>query len=350
MAESLAALGVAANIVQFLELGFKVTKSIIETYRNIDTEGLAARHVDLSSITTSLKDRCTQLQSDAGVRADAITMELLRRCIKIANELLSQLESLTIAAGKRDPRWAKFVVSVKANWKKSAIEGLHSRMMDVKTEIFGRLEGLIQNTRVSMSTSEMMLSLGEASAAWNDATRRRLDAMAKELRDLLHSGSEVHSVQMLSFAGSLSRFADESKKQGAIRDILLSLKFTQIKERQNEILQAHKDTFEWMFDESSRVNFCSWLEKPSGGVFWITGKPGSGKSTLMKLILNHPKTLPLARKWSGSKPLVIARHFFWSVGSRLQRSQEGLLRTLLFQILVHSLTSFHAAFCSLLMG
>ncbi|KAE9569295.1 hypothetical protein CGMCC3_g14616 [Colletotrichum fructicola] len=182
-----------------------------------------------------------------------------------------------------------------------------------------------------------MRSLGESSEAWNSATERRLDAMAKDLQNLLHSNAkseEACAEKFGSFAVTLSKFADEATNRGTIRTILTTLNFSQIKARQNEIPKAHQNTFEWIFNESLEGNLSKWLHPCSDGVFWITGKPGSGKSTLMKLLSGDQRTLLLAKSWVGPKPLVVASHFFWNAGKPLQKSQEGLLRTLLFQILV----------------
>ncbi|KAK2763569.1 hypothetical protein CKAH01_15961 [Colletotrichum kahawae] len=333
MAESLAALGVASNIVQFVELGFKITKAVIETYRSTDPNGLAERNVDLVAMTSSLKDRCTLLQDDAVAKADPITMGLLKRCIKVANELLSELEGLKMSTTNRHQSLAKFVVSVKAYWKKSKIEDLAARIVDIRKEIFWRLEPLLHDHRKSLS--EAMRSLGEASAAWNNATEKRLDSIARDLGKLLDGNSTGTSSEDLRvFANQLSKFTDEAKHRGNIRTILKSLHFAQIKERQNEIPQAHRNTFQWIFDESSSTGFSAWFQCPSDGVFWITGKPGSGKSTMMKLILGHETTKALAKAWAGPKPLILISHFFWSVGNKIQKSQEGLLRTLLFQTMV----------------
>ncbi|CAI0653755.1 unnamed protein product [Colletotrichum noveboracense] len=333
MAESLAALGVASNIVQFVELGFNITKAVIETYRSTDINGLAERNVDLVAMTSSLKDRCTLLQDDAAAKADPITMALLKRCIKVANELLSELEGLKMSTSDRNRSLTKFVKSIKAYWRKSKIEDLAARVEDIKKEIFERLEPLLYDHRKSLS--EAMRSLGEASAAWNKATEKRLDAIARDLERLVNAQVVEQSTEDLeSFAKQLSRFVDETNHRGNIRSILKSLHFAQIKERQNEIPRAHRNTFEWIFDESSSVNFTSWFQHSGQGVFWVTGKPGSGKSTMMKLILGHKTTKMLAEKWAGPRPLILVSHFFWSVGNKIQKSQEGLLRTLLFQIMV----------------
>lgn len=58
------------------------------------------------------------------------------------------------------------------------------------------------------------------------------------------------------------------------------------------------------------------------GVFHISGGPGSGKSTIMKSILQKL-----------DKRYTVASFFFYNLGVTLQKSREGLLRALLFQIL-----------------
>jgi hypothetical protein len=112
---------------------------------------------------------------------------------------------------------------------------------------------------------------------------------------------------------------------------LKNLHFKQRKERQSEIRQAHTHTFEWVFDLQSTSNFPSWLQS-GNDIYWIEGKPGSGKSTLINFLISNHKTTGLLRRWSGAKALIIVSHFFWSAGTKLQKSQTGLLRSLLFQI------------------
>ena len=76
-----------------------------------------------------------------------------------------------------------------------------------------------------------------------------------------------------------------------------------------------------------------WLENNTSEPFIVTGKPGSGKSTFMKFIASHERTRQALAGWAGDKKLLVACFYFWSSGSPLQRSQEGLLRCLLYQIL-----------------
>ena len=62
-----------------------------------------------------------------------------------------------------------------------------------------------------------------------------------------------------------------------------------------------------------------------------------GKSTLMNFILEHLRTQNALEQWAGNDQLVIAKYFFWNAGSDLQMSQEGMLRTVLYDIFSSSL-------------
>jgi len=118
--------------------------------------------------------------------------------------------------------------------------------------------------------------------------------------------------------------------------VLKSLSFKTRPVRHTSIPEAHKKTFGWAYQSGGNTltvatYVAKWL-RGSDGLFWVSGKPGSGKSTFMKFIANEPKTLGLLSKWSGSKHIIIASHYFWSAGTAMQKSQQGLLRTLLYEI------------------
>ena len=57
--------------------------------------------------------------------------------------------------------------------------------------------------------------------------------------------------------------------------------FAEIDDRREQVQDAHRETFRWIFQSDHETGFAKWL--PSGdGIFWIHGKPASGKSTLIK--------------------------------------------------------------------
>ena len=129
------------------------------------------------------------------------------------------------------------------------------------------------------------------------------------------------------------KFATEE----SYKRLLESLYFPDIHAREEGIDEAHRQTFEWIFDEPGNevtpwYNFVGWLEE-GHGTYWISGKAGSGKSTLMNFMCHDPRTEAALKIWSGTDEVLMPNFFFWSPGSQLQKSLAGLLRSLIYQIL-----------------
>ena len=136
-------------------------------------------------------------------------------------------------------------------------------------------------------------------------------------------------------------------------------------DREERIANAYKNTFQWIWEDSISSekrwsSFIEWAESDSQ-LYWITGKAGSGKSTLMKFIcqdddfgtLQQPSDAMAVlqtgersandsresrckmhlRKWAEDSTLITAAFFFWNSGVHVQMTQKGLLFSLLFQIL-----------------
>lgn len=122
--------------------------------------------------------------------------------------------------------------------------------------------------------------------------------------------------------------------------IIDQLYFAALPERHQAICNAHYNTFEWVFEdpsshqESDWDNFAEWLSNEDHrNLYWVRGKPGSGKSTLLKFVLNHTNTRDALQIWSQGRSIITAGFFLWNTGTVLQKSREGLLRSLLYTTL-----------------
>ena len=124
-----------------------------------------------------------------------------------------------------------------------------------------------------------------------------------------------------------------------------SLFFPEIFAREEDIHEIHEGTCQWIFENSqSRVedggdrqwpSFPEWLDQGQG-VYLFSGKPGSGKSTLMRyLSLELPSRIQSRRLqlgWTCISDLVATGFFFWGLGTALQKNHLGFLRSLLYQV------------------
>ena len=149
---------------------------------------------------------------------------------------------------------------------------------------------------------------------------------------------QIRDLQLSRLSSNLKQLTVMGERSTAIL-ILESLHFQRMEAREEKIIDAHAQTFEWILDPhicSSRLpskdNFIEWLAN-GNGIFWITGKAGSGKSTLMKFLSHHESAKSALHQWADGKELITAAFFFWHAGSELQKSQEGLLQSLLHGIL-----------------
>jgi len=121
--------------------------------------------------------------------------------------------------------------------------------------------------------------------------------------------------------------------EAQIKQLLNSLDDKEMNARRNQIEKSYTATFSWVFDKEILRpwdSFTDWL-RSDGSLYWICGKAGSGKSALMKFLVNDERTVQYLKEWALS--CSIYSHFIWNSGTMIQRSILGLLRSLIYQIL-----------------
>ena len=105
---------------------------------------------------------------------------------------------------------------------------------------------------------------------------------------------------------------------------MASLKFSQIHNRYSTIDHAHAKTCQWLLNMREYVDWDNAKIGNDSNFLWIKGKPGTGKSTLMKFALSVAK--------QSRKDALIIHFFFNARGAELERSTLGLYRSILFQL------------------
>ena len=95
--------------------------------------------------------------------------------------------------------------------------------------------------------------------------------------------------------------------------VLKSLAYETMYDRESAVEDASPETFEWflkddhlkdaeekldVYKQEAKDRFLEWLTSGSG-VFHISGKLGSGKSTLMKFLSTNDLTKKHLQQWAG---------------------------------------------------
>ncbi|KAJ4301200.1 hypothetical protein N0V90_003291 [Kalmusia sp. IMI 367209] len=119
-------------------------------------------------------------------------------------------------------------------------------------------------------------------------------------------------------------------------EIFANLHFAEQDHRFYSISKPTEESFKWIFDPKRQQegSFLEWLGDTSGrNVFWMSGRPGSGKSTMMKYLFRNEDLFPYLERWSGHAPGILTGFFLWNCGTDLQKTTIGLLRSLLYEAL-----------------
>ncbi|MCJ1242802.1 hypothetical protein MMC14_010811 [Varicellaria rhodocarpa] len=368
--EPLVLLSAASLIANAIEIGFRVVGMSFETYNAGERPLLMDRERKLliSDLTNVDGQLGKPIKLDTGcLGKDEQMLETLSQSCKIVIEDLLIHFNLITAERMSQP-WDL----VRDIWGKDDIEALKVRICALKAEfelqaiVF--LKNIINWRSLSQSEEYSCLNLhtkltissfmNDPSIPLNQHKGPKHTAAPIEKSGLKNSqevpntlSEEFSTIETAKEHNPTIDTMDVRKevlasKNSILQDFLLeSLSFTAMKDREEEVSEAHQNTFGWIFDNAgvnptreARMkpgsNFLQWLRHDQeGGIYWINGKAGSGKSTLMRYIYDHKKTAEELRSWAGVAPLTTAGFFFWTSGSLEQRSQVGLLRYLLFQVL-----------------
>lgn len=382
-AEAVAVFALACNVMQGVEAACRTVGACKRIYQTgqpdpaLDEYGSQLRDIS-DALETQLNKTVGPLSPD-----DTRLRDLAVRCTTIANGLVDQIASLSKSAGKRTigssirlavksrfkqndlSRWEKDLAKAQSAMETQLLVGLRQRVdanmlqndeMDRDLKYFVRQ---LSNGQTSLSNlvlrqtreikEEMSKSFTEAEAS----TKKHIttELLRNDNRMQSHISKAFDNVQIVAERHAQEESASRAQEE-SYRRLLASFKFPEMEARRNHVSYACPDTFCWILDaedskyiddEKGVYNFwkspnsrtwdslVEWLQS-SQPVYWISGKPASGKSTLMKFILSHDQTEPLLREWQDN--VHILSHFFWRPGTELQQSIKGLLCSLLHQIFV----------------
>ncbi|KAI0862280.1 hypothetical protein F4860DRAFT_123119 [Xylaria cubensis] len=351
--DALSALSIAGTVTQFVSFTGDLISKASELHGSTNDATAEVQNIDnvyttLLEFSYGLKNATRDLLELESNLEAARLLGLVAECQRDCDKLLDITRTLK-TEGEHKTWYYCLRKAIESKWKLPEIRLLDERLQ--RTQI--TLVLLI----CSISSEFQRLQQQRIARLQKDGGLHRLnqDRQFAELRHILQSiQSQVSKLQTVGSGHSISRIqypshvtelekqiqklsmnANDIQKQQAILD---TLSFDSRAVRHQAIPDAHPGTFQWAFDaddleeeKEDKTKFTHWL-RHGEGIFWVTGRPGSGKSTFMKHIADNPHTRTALRQWASPSEPVISSHYFWIFGTSMQKSKEGLLQTLLFEI------------------
>jgi len=357
--EALAAVGLASNIVQFVDTAAHIFKIGSQIRKNNlkDFPGDPRLVKDtMISLSTQLKNKKYRT---CRTKDEQILNQIADDCITIAENLVTEMKAIeekvkkVHQVGSKPARVAESIATaIEIRRKQPQMKELSEKLdqhrsllgTSVMALIHGKVDATLEGIRLATDRSQQAHeeTTSALSSILKDTTESR--QMMLDIKEgiecftkLLESNTIHPPIPRVFTEKDPSLKSAALHGHGQVESKFLSwLNFPRMTARQKWVCQASLNTFSWIFEmnEGDNNNFATWLTKGTG-IYWIAGKAGCGKSTLMKFISNQHQTNDALRTWAGTDELVIATCFFWAAGTKLQKSQEGLLRTLLHTILGH---------------
>jgi hypothetical protein len=343
MLDPITAIGLAGNILSFIDYGTKVVKTSIDIYESASGNTEDSRIS--GAIATEMMKFAAQLQPPDQTQLsgeEKALCELAIECEGLAKKILELWEKVKPKHPKSSR--SSLVAGFKTKFYEGERKKLEEQLSNCRAQLGVRLNHLTRQaiplTQSSLKLTPSLSSETQArldilvSSAKDDSSR--LQHMYEQLEHLrrgvaIESLSPVAEAQLRSLLG----MSENAFKVIIQHRILESLSFEGMYGRYEAVDNAHFKTFRWIFDDdfhdeedgdgqenndnadvknedqdenknevedaakvSARESFLNWISSRVG-IFHISGKLGSGKSTLMKYLYSHRHTKSLLEKWAG---------------------------------------------------
>ncbi|RGP67339.1 hypothetical protein FSPOR_6099 [Fusarium sporotrichioides] len=354
MATGLEAAGAASAVISFITFTGKIVSLSHKIYNGVTTdeqelEDYAGRMLDAFE-----RVRLSNQKLHHGMPAEAKLSEIAGKCVQLAGELQKETQSIIKRYQKGKVRRA-VSIALRATAQNAKIKELDQSLQRY----------------MQVMVTELHFATYDKSTAIEKQQSQAFPKLERDVQDLISSiASDQAKVQMLLTSLATHIKASETR---AITDnqrqrLLKSLKPEEIRMRYNEVMSPSDASFERVFASYKRVcrnnpehkdrekikrglsvemekiryddadeidrtwhSFSRWLQSDNT-LFWIQGKPGSGKSTLMKFIIENENTERLLNSWSPNTRIL--SYFLWKIGKESQNSVKGLLCCLLHDLLI----------------
>ena len=337
--DPITAFSLACGVIQIIDFGFRAVSMCKEMYEQgelseykeleVTTKHLANAQNDIRLPSSSLSATAVQKPQDKELS------EIAKDCSAIAEELTTKLEALKIHDSRR--KRDRIKMGLKASREQRRIQELQRRLDSYRKAL---------DTHILLGLRQQLVLFTDLGPAIQDLSQQvqtiitELSQGPKAFDELANAIRNEHAQTREHITENFLHYQQMQDHKEYRKRLLDSLWFNELWSREERIVDAHRETFEWIFDSTGKGvgrwdNFVEWLECGKG-IYWIKGKAGSGKSTLMSFLAQDSRTPKSLKVWAAGKSILMPKFYFWSGGTPVERSTEGLLRSLLWQILNQS--------------
>ncbi|KAI1642011.1 uncharacterized protein F4817DRAFT_363355 [Daldinia loculata] len=317
------AVGLLFSVVDLIDRTSKCVRKVKEAYDSKtglprEQDSLLGYSEEMINLLDKIQEDSQKLEQlrDSSKNDDNSIQVVITRCHDISSNIMSLLNrdrperphsiKSAIKATVRSIFNKKSFRDLQADLERGQ-KTLHLALVSsMKTQIDHILD-ILKNTTVKNDEVEQQLERVQSKL---DSTNNSLYDRFQEILSLCYRAQDIQKLDVI-----LSKIR---KCQNG----------TQPNPRYDEVHDNFANTFEWIFREPQKLfeaepdlkmSFTDWL-RDGEGIFHILGKPGAGKSTLMKFIWKHELTKDMLIKWAGTSQLLCLKYFFWSTSH-----QDGLL-------------------------
>ncbi|KAM7216466.1 hypothetical protein V8F06_008179 [Rhypophila decipiens] len=234
----------------------------------------------------------------------------------------------TLKADRKHSTWSSFQVALKQVFSRGKLESI-TRLSKIQAQM---AQHVLSDLRSDVSSlSHTLTRIERNNKQYQLQPEANLVSLRGDISGVLERfDDENGQTKMQKYARSNNGNSNPETEDGgleaqvSIDTELLHNTLSSLEKaaRQNDLQLT---TCNWIFEKlptsrdggapaSEHVDFVGWLRSQES-TFWIAGKPGSGKSALLKFIAFHEKVEEHLKVWAGESPLLIARFFFWNAGS-----------------------------------
>ncbi|KAJ4247115.1 hypothetical protein NW762_013253 [Fusarium torreyae] len=357
------ALGAASAVLQVISF----TGSLVPLCYSI-YDGKPVQETELEEYAKRLIDTAGRVQARSQALPqegpdEKLLVETAQKCIDAARKLKVETDYVVKLCQKgKIPK--AIHAAFRSSWHRSKIERLEKTLQQcrqvMETELLFKIcnkNDAIQHQQTSgfknleTDIQTLVSRIAEGYSQIEDLVKSENHIT----RDLIKDESRTTQEQVNNHVTSevqalvISTVSDKQREQ-----LLKSLKAPEMNQRYHRIMDYADATFERIFQaydglaskvgnepydthkslaevDKTWASFTSWLQSEDNRIFWVRGKPGSGKSTLMKFVIESKQTRQLLGTWNPGASII--SHFFWKIGSPFQNTVQGLLCGLLYQML-----------------